>query len=789
MKLIIIYLWDIANKLYNKLESTSLGKKIIDKVIFPSKSLFSLYATFVPIIIFNMYAYNLHLTEKIDEYLKQTEGFLHFIVLVVSWVTPDGYLYVILLLAVVLTTVTLIRIKELSPIKIPRELTGIPNNSDNFIGRKKELKEINKILNDSSSLVLINGIGGIGKTSLAAYYVTNYKKKYKHYAFIDGGNNLRLNLFNSLEHSLTLQKKDTIEDDFREVIGKLRKLDGKTLLVIDDIKDVREQMIYINELLQLRNKNFKLLFTSRERIEEIQGLDLDILDKEDAKKLFNSIYEINNEKLLINILEFIDYHTYFIKMVAYTLKNNSRILSPEVLIKKFENGDFSKINKSNEEDFGKFLNELFTFDQLSNNVILLLKKLSILPSIDINYDDLVFIFQPDNAEKFGLELEELVNKGWLIAHGQRYKLHQIIKKYILSYQMPSFEEIENALDSFNGLIENSNEIQIAIQQKGNLIYFESLKDILLNYINQYHSKKVTFITNLANIYRLLGEYDYASALYKKALILNEEHPLENNQNLIAIYNNLGLLYWLLEKYEEALGLHQKVLNTEQEKSHESLEVATSYNNIALVYRSMGNYPKSLECHKKALRIREKLLNKDENRDIATSYNNLGLLYHSMEKYDDALRYFEKAIKIREKLLSPEHPDLASSYDNIAELHDSMQNYNQALDFFEKALKIKEKSLGTQHLLTAVTYHNLSNLYYHLKKYKKALYFVNKAIPIRKKVLQQNNSALKASLENSEIISEALNEKKAKQQKIAFGYLMIFVTIILLYYNSNSLKAR
>ena len=52
--------------------------------------------------------------------------------------------------------------------KVPTQLTS-KLGKDTIIGREKELKEIDKLLNSSNSLLLINGIGGIGKSTIASY--------------------------------------------------------------------------------------------------------------------------------------------------------------------------------------------------------------------------------------------------------------------------------------------------------------------------------------------------------------------------------------------------------------------------------------------------------------------------------------------------------------------------------------------------------------------------------------------------------------------------------------------
>ena len=53
----------------------------------------------------------------------------------------------------------------LPPHKVPKKLTpqtGLANDID-FVGRKEELQKVDELLNQNSMLLLLNGIGGIGK--------------------------------------------------------------------------------------------------------------------------------------------------------------------------------------------------------------------------------------------------------------------------------------------------------------------------------------------------------------------------------------------------------------------------------------------------------------------------------------------------------------------------------------------------------------------------------------------------------------------------------------------------
>ena len=75
--------------------------------------------------------------------------------------------------------------------KIPKVLTPHLGVYKNFVGRDEELKKLCDILKTQNSVLLLNGIGGVGKSSLAAYYLDRYKQEYNHYGFIEVGESIK----------------------------------------------------------------------------------------------------------------------------------------------------------------------------------------------------------------------------------------------------------------------------------------------------------------------------------------------------------------------------------------------------------------------------------------------------------------------------------------------------------------------------------------------------------------------------------------------------------------------
>ena len=69
---------------------------------------------------------------------------------------------------------------------LPPELNNIPYIvEEEFIGRNGELKQLKDFLNENGKVVVVNGIGGIGKSALAKAFTARHKKDYKHIIWVD----------------------------------------------------------------------------------------------------------------------------------------------------------------------------------------------------------------------------------------------------------------------------------------------------------------------------------------------------------------------------------------------------------------------------------------------------------------------------------------------------------------------------------------------------------------------------------------------------------------------------
>ena len=628
----------------------------------------------------------------------------------------------------------LITITNNPPKKENKELTKLPEENKSFVGREEDLEEIEKNLNSDSVVCVVNGIGGVGKSELSYKYLHNHKDKYKKIAFIEMTEDDA-----SIENVFRREFQDSLflnaEDNLATIMRRLQALPPKNLLLLDNLQSNDDY-----ELIKSLNSKFDILITTREDIDTDNILPLDVLNDRDAKKMFLDIFETDED--IDDILEYLDNHPLFIKLIAFSLKR--KYIRLENLIVDIQKGEISKIRSKDKKTFKVHLQNTFNrqFENEQDSKLKnLLQVLALFPAIEIDLKMLEKILGDERIEG---ELQFLVNSGWLINKENSYKLHQIIKTFILEEHSIKYEDITYILENIGRYIDPYDDIIVASQLSD---YIPIIDSLLTLFENREDEHIATILDSNTYLYYSLGEYDNSLKIQNKSYEIREKLFGKESEITARSYDLLGVIYDKKGKYDKAKALYQRALKIREKILGENHpDTASTYNNLAELYKSKEEYSKAEPLYKKALKIYEELLG-DSHPDTALSYNNLAGLYDLKGEYDKAEPLYKKALKIREKILGGSHPDTAHSYNNLATLYHSKGEYSKAEPLYKKALKICEEVLGESHPDTALSYNNLAELYKSKEEYSKAEPLYKKALKIREKVLGESHPDTALSYNN------------------------------------------
>jgi len=260
-------------------------------------------------------------------------------------------------------------------------------------------------------------------------------------------------------------------------------------------------------------------------------------------------------------------------------------------------------------------------ENLDKEYLLLLKKMSLLPSVAIEFSLLKKVVQNVRRGK----VDFLVQRGWLKKKGDTYKLHESMKAFILKNYHPTLEEMEKPIKFFSKLLESNHAIESPIVLEKYIHYFNSI-DTILNRLRSFNKTVVEFWNVLAFVYKENGFLNEALPYFVKVIKINEKIFGKEYETTVVSYHNLASLYALMGEYEKAKSVYIKVVElTEKLFGKEHFNMLTSMNNLAGVYHSMGEYGRAESLYLNVIEMSKKMLG-DEHPDTKIYMNNLEKLY-------------------------------------------------------------------------------------------------------------------------------------------------------------------
>jgi tetratricopeptide (TPR) repeat protein len=245
----------------------------------------------------------------------------------------------------------------------------------------------------------------------------------------------------------------------------------------------------------------------------------------------------------------------------------------------------------------------------------------------------------------------------------------------------------------------------------------------------------------------IGDYRAARAYFEHALAIREKQLGPEHPETATSLNNLAWLLKAQGELGEARPLLERALAIcEKQLGPEHPETAASLNNLAWLLKAQGELGEARPLLERALAICEKQLG-PEHPDTALGLNNLASLLKAQGEFGEARPLLERALAICEKQLGPEHPDTATSLNNLARLLQDQGELGEARPLLERALAIREKQLGPEHPDTALGLNNLALLLEAQGALGEARPLCERALAIREKQLGAEHPVTAVSLNN------------------------------------------
>ncbi len=569
--------------------------------------------------------------------------------------------------------------------KILKYLGNIPTYPEFFIGRDNEVEAIHQRLTTNQNiLLLVNGRGGIGKTTLASKYYYTYQKHYQHLVWVFSGMSIVDALLSlALPLGLKFPVKANNDERLSMLLQTMAELNRPCLLIIDNANKLLDIQKYHGELLKC--SNFHILLTTRinKELSNTTIYEVKPLEPKAALQLFIKHYKAhdsNEDALFFSIYETVNRNTLVVELLAKNLTNfNDELETEYTLNDLLRDISDNLLQLSKSEKVGTFyqsketgilrmetpeniITAMYDLGKLDDTEKRLLSIFAVLPAESIPYQTLKGLLSQKRLNKFLLGLFE---KGWL-----DYDTNN------LAFRMsPVVQEVVKTKE--NDLRQNCQELIDKIQAE-----LEQDKLHIENY--KYSTVFVKYAISIVSCFKT-ADYDLCLLAERIGIFYTETGDLNNA--LLFYKSSQSILKQLLKAYP----------NDEDYKNG----LAISYEKLGDTNASLGNLNKALDFFQRRSQLGKELYESYPNNvsfknGLAISYSKLGDTNASLGNLNKALDFFQIETTLFEELYES-YPNnvsfkngLAISYAKLAQHYQASNNNQKAYDYFKNAEKLWEE---------------------------------------------------------------------------------------------------
>jgi tetratricopeptide (TPR) repeat protein len=570
--------------------------------------------------------------------------------------------------------------------QIPKYLTDLPFVSDDFRGREQELAAIEQRLfaKTGQPLLLVNGEGGMGKTSLAARYFVNLREQYVHMAWLFTSSDLADDLLRlAAPLGLDFSVEMPAEARLPLLLRELANLNAPCLIVLDnanEAKALRKVWIALGKL-----PNVHLLLTSRLRdFEEArEPLVIGGLPEKLALELFEQHYKALTEEervLFVDLYRAVGGNTLVLTILAKNLHQLNRLREKyrltDLVADLQQRGVFGLAHSSTvstayqSQDGGlrretpeAILEALYDLRPLGETEAQVLAVFSVLPAENLPFDLLETLIP--NTTDLDQMLLGLYEKGWLDYEpaDNSFKCSPVV-------QQVTRKQLTDLWGKCSAMV------RILVGQL----------DLDILHIDNYrHSTR----------YARLAE----------AVVVT----LENEEYLLALlcerlgnyYKEIGNLSKAMFYFTKCNERSETLCQIEPDEPYNKHELAISYSKLGDTHSALGNLAQALNFFEQRSALGKELYeaypqNVEFKNGLAGSYSKLGDTHSALGNLAQALNFFEQYNQL-EKELYESYPQnvsfknsLAISYQYLGITHSALGNLAQALNFFEDYNKLEKE---------------------------------------------------------------------------------------------------
>ena len=689
--------------------------------------------------------------------------------------------------------------------------TVYPPISKFFVGRLKELADLNQLCHEEGAIPVISGEAGVGKSELAVAYAYAYAERFPQGRFLipmEGVADWTEAVIKMVENIKTVRDGDLasigLPEDFdrledkkkRDAVYrwlKARSDQGELLLLLDNLDDL--SLISEDSLLELTHqtglpKNVRIIATTRlhERSssswDDRKFFELGRLSDKDAFELFCLIGDncfpfakwplsesgelmldelpadkrpderecaaVKKEYAAVKeIISLLAGHAWSLEVVAGFMERNRTCTFESKLAELKKDLGSGIIGKTHRSGVFQDPEKLLkpTLDQLSR-----------FNDIDENLGDhILFLaqaasfFLPEQVPQYALEgiwKQEFGDKVITWEGGMRKA-----DSCALSMEQLKRYRIVNGDGEILKMHRLNRDV---LRAKANAeTRVQAILEIMRKYLEHFLSETSNFIS--------LQLRPWCGWAHEAVSI----HPdLRQDKTFFDTATTLVercIPVDLLSESEQILECFKEV--------NERASVARRYSLLGRIHNQLNRCNIAEEEYKEALAIRRELAKKNPGKFeplVADILNNLAILHRNLNRYEEAEEEYKEALTIRRELAKKNpgkhSPSVALTLNNLAVLHRNLNRYEEAEEEYKESLAIRrelaKKNPEKYNSDLAEVLNNLANLHKNLNRYEEAEEEYKEALAIYRelasKIPKKYEPSVALTLNNLAILHRNLN---------------------------------
>lgn len=610
-----------------------------------------------------------------------------------------------------------------------------PPPSENFVGRERELAQLNTLINRGDQIVFVNGEGGLGKSSLAQQWAWERRNDFEFFwtTFTDDLAQTIINL--STNPPYFVEGSSNPKDIFFHNLKCLRGYGDTAVLIIDNFDLLPEKMsevLHGEAFAALTRLRMKIIFTCRHRPTDFATcVEVLPLSEDELLRLMRQYYPADDlGDYLPQIIRAADFNTLIVEQSAKMLQQSWGQLSPKKILEQLKNPTVGGAI------FDK-LKALYDLSELTPTAKKILAQAVLLPARGINAA--IFLRTHEEYQQDKIRILEL--SGWLKKSADNFiSLHPLVREVCKPEMEQAQSECRDFVDKYSREISTLTMTNQISHRRERMEIVSNAADLLPDTDGQL-SKSAGELNYLEG--RARHAWHYYQEYWKIFLKLN---PKPDMLEAVAIMEKIAWSASNAGEFAEAIYFAESTLTVAERELDSDLyraKLLPQYISFAGIYRRAGVFDKATELYATAIKLEEKYKVDDFTR--AKLFISCAKFFSVRGKYEPALSYGRRAMEIldRRRDFSPtmsakvleifveyclrknlipaalknsrkvaeiyetyygkENPITVESYINIARALTADKNFDESLIWLERLRKILEDICGQVHPATGKVY--------------------------------------------------------------------------------------